>query len=58
MATHSGILAGKFHGQRSLGHYSSWSHKESDMTKRASTHTHILDNRDDLGQKESECSPS
>ena len=30
MATHSSILAGKFHGQRSLVGYSSQGHKESD----------------------------
>ena len=33
MVTHSSILAGKFHGQRSLEGYSHWSHKEMDMTK-------------------------
>ena len=38
MATHSGILAGKFHGQRSLAGFSPWGHKELDTTKR----THIL----------------
>ena len=27
-----GLLLGKFHGQRSLVSYSSWGHKESDMT--------------------------
>ena len=27
-------LPGKFHGQRSLEGYSSWGHKESDMTER------------------------
>ena len=26
------FLPGKFHGQKSLGGYSPWSHKESDMT--------------------------
>ena len=29
MATHSSILAGEFHGQRSLVGYSPWGHKES-----------------------------
>ena len=38
MATNSSILAWKIHGQRSLADYSSWGHKESDMTKH--THTH------------------
>ena len=33
MATHSSILAWKI-PQRSLVGYSSWGHKESDMTKR------------------------
>ena len=27
------FLPGKFYGQRSLGGYSTWGHKESDMTK-------------------------
>ena len=34
MATHSSILPGKSHGQRSLGGYGPWGHKELDMTKR------------------------
>ena len=33
-------LPGKFHGQRSLADYSSWGHKESNMTKH--THNHNL----------------
>ena len=28
------FLPGKFHGQRSLGNYSPWGHKRSDMTER------------------------
>ena len=32
MATHSVFLPGESHGQRSLEGYSSWGHKESDMT--------------------------
>ena len=28
------MVPGKFHGQRSLGDYSPWGHKESDMTER------------------------
>ena len=32
MATHSSILPGKSHGQRSLVDYSPWGHKELDMT--------------------------
>ena len=32
MATHSSILAGQSHGQRSLVDYSPWGHKELDMT--------------------------
>ena len=31
MATHSSILPGEFHGQRSLVGYSPWGHKESNM---------------------------
>ena len=34
------FLPGKCHGQRSLAGYSPWGHKESDTTKRLSTHTH------------------
>ena len=37
MATHSSILAGKSHGQRSLAGYSPWDCKESDMTE------HLID---------------
>ena len=33
MATHSSILLGKFHGQRSLVGYSPWGCKESDTTE-------------------------
>ena len=33
MATHSSILAWRFHGQRSLAGYSPWGRKESDMTE-------------------------
>ena len=43
MTTHSSILAGKFHGQRSLADYSSCSCKESDMTEHTLAHTHIED---------------
>ena len=39
MATHSSILVGESHGQRSLAGYSPWGHKESDMTEQL-THTH------------------
>ena len=41
MATHSSILAGKSHGQRSLVGYSPWGRKESDTAER-------LNNNDDL----------
>ena len=37
MATHSNILAGKCHGQRSLGGYSSRCHKDVDMTATKTT---------------------
>ena len=33
MATHSSMLAGEVHGQRSLAGYSPWGRKESDMTE-------------------------
>ena len=33
MATHSSILPGEFHGQRSLAGYSPWCHKELDTTE-------------------------
>ena len=33
MATHSSFLPREFHGQRSLEGYSSWGHKESDVTE-------------------------
>ena len=33
MATHSGILAGEIHRQRSLEGHSLWGHKESDTTE-------------------------
>ena len=33
MATHSSILAGESHGQRSWAGYSPWGRKESDMTE-------------------------
>ena len=35
MATHSSILAGKFHGQRRLAGYCPRGHKESETTERA-----------------------
>ena len=37
MATLSSILAGEFHGQRSLAGYSPWGHRELDTTGRLST---------------------
>ena len=45
MATHSSILAGRIHGQKSLANYSPWGHKELDTTEQLTlthTHTHIL----------------
>ena len=38
MATHSGILVWRIHGQRSLVGYSTWGHKESDTTERLLFH--------------------
>ena len=37
MATHSNILAGEYHGQRSLVDYSPWGGRELDMTEHSST---------------------
>ena len=33
MATHSSVLAGKSHGQRSLMGYDPWGHTQSDLTE-------------------------
>ena len=41
MAAHSNILAGEFHGQRSLVDYSLWGLKELETTERL-THTQVL----------------
>ena len=45
MATHSSILAGKSHGQRSLMGYSPWGRKKSDTTEctHGNTHTALND---------------
>ena len=40
MATHSSILAGESHGQRSMAGYSSWGCKELDTTE-ATEHAHM-----------------
>ena len=42
IATHSSVLPGKFHGQRSLAGYSPEGHKESDATERLSMHAAYL----------------
>jgi len=36
------FLPGEFHGQGSLTGYSSWSHKELDMTERLCTHIYVV----------------
>ena len=41
-AAHLVFLPGEFHGQRSLAGYSSWGHKQLDMTERLSTHTEVF----------------
>ena len=58
MATHSSILAWRIHGihgQRSLAGYSSWGHKESDVTEQLTLNTGLADNppleRNDSAQK-------
>ena len=38
MTTHSSVLTGESHGQRSLVDYSPRGHKESDMTEQLSMH--------------------
>ena len=47
MSTHSSILAGKFHGQRTLAGHRSWGGEELEMTEQLSIHgmgeTKILD---------------
>ena len=60
MATHSSILAWRIHGihgQRSLAGYSSWGHKESDVTEQLTLNTGLADNppleRNDSAQKRS-----
>ena len=42
MATHSSILAGKSHGQRSLAGYSPWGHRESNTTECLSNNWAVL----------------
>ena len=41
MATHSSVLSWRIRGQRSLVDYSPWGRRESDVTERLSTYTHI-----------------
>ena len=42
IVTHSGILAWRIHGQRTLAQWSPQSHKESDMTEATKrTHTSL-----------------
>ena len=36
------LLPGKFQGQRSLGGYSPWGHKETDTTDHTRAHTHYI----------------
>ena len=43
-ATHSSILPGEFHGQRSLADYSPWGRKESDMTEQVTLLQNIKKN--------------
>ena len=46
MATHSSILAGKSHGQRSLAGYIPWGHREPDTTECLSTYSLIASSCD------------
>ena len=41
MATHSNVVPGESHGQRSLAGYSPWGGKESDTTEQL-IHTYVL----------------
>ena len=47
MATHSSVLPGKSHGQRSLEGFSPWGHKESDTTE-VTEHTQAVYTPDNL----------
>ena len=42
MATHSSILPGESHGQKSLTGYSPWGRKDSDMTERRALSLSVL----------------
>ena len=44
-------MPGESHGQRSLGGYSPYSHKESDAAGRLSTHAHPVYRRDRRGRQ-------
>ena len=46
VATHSNILAGKSHGQRSLAGYSPWGRKESNTTELSNWTTAVAHSRD------------
>jgi len=46
MATHSRILVGKSHGQRTLTAYSPWGYKESDVTEPTCIYDLIICNND------------
>ena len=46
MAAHSSILAGEFHGQRSLVGHSPWGRKESDTTEQQ---THSTLSKQEIG---------
>ena len=49
MATHSSILAGESHGQRSLEGYTPTDHKESDMTEQLSTQSDLIMDKNRFG---------
>ena len=49
------FLPGKFYGQRSLGAYSPWGHKESDMTESVHAHTHTHTHTDCAGGRTQLC---
>ena len=49
------FLPGKSHGQRSLAGYSSWRHKELDMTEHVHVHTHVYTQTHKAPEQSLEC---
>ena len=51
MSTHSSILAGKSHGQRSLEGYNPWGYKTLNTTKRLNPHTQRIRKGGSVGEE-------